>query len=62
MKKRTTTLKFLHAHHEDLKNAVELAGVNIHNSQETWHRVFRDAEAGGIENERGGISGIGISG
>lgn len=44
MKKRTATLKFLHAHHEDLKNAVEMAGVNIHNSQETWHRVFRDAE------------------
>ncbi len=44
LRKKATTLLFLHAHHDDLKHAIELAGVNIHNSQETWHRVFRDAE------------------
>ncbi|MEZ4896752.1 MAG: cyclic nucleotide-binding domain-containing protein [Saprospiraceae bacterium] len=44
LRKKNATLLFLHAHHEDLKQAIELAGVNIHNSQETWHRVFRDAE------------------
>ena len=42
--KRRTTLKFLHVHHEDLKHAIDLAGPNRHNAQETWHRVFRDAE------------------
>jgi len=44
MVKRSTTLAFLHVHHEDLKRAIELAGPNEHNAQETWHRVFRDAE------------------
>ncbi|MCW5893477.1 MAG: cyclic nucleotide-binding domain-containing protein [bacterium] len=44
MVKRATTLAFLHAHHEDLKRAIELAGPNEHNAQETWHRVYRDAE------------------
>jgi CRP-like cAMP-binding protein len=34
----------LHVHHEDLKHAIELAGRNEHNAQETWQRVFRDAE------------------
>ena len=42
--KRRATLEFLHVHHEDLKHAIELAGPNPHNAQETWHRVFRDAE------------------
>jgi CRP-like cAMP-binding protein len=42
--KKRATLAFLHVHHEDLKHAIELAGVNHHNSQETWQRVFRDAE------------------
>lgn len=42
--KRRTTLRFLHVHHEDLKHAIALAGPNRHNAQETWHRVFRDAE------------------
>ena len=36
--------EFLHVHHEDLKHAIALAGPNQHNAQETWHRVFRDAE------------------
>jgi CRP-like cAMP-binding protein len=44
MRKKAATLAFLHAHHEDLKHAIELAGPNLHNAQETWHRVFRDAE------------------
>ena len=42
--KRRATLEFLHVHHEDLEHAIELAGPNPHNAQETWHRVFRDAE------------------
>jgi len=42
--KKRATLAFLHAHHEDLKHAIELAGPNHHNAQETWQRVFRDAE------------------
>jgi hypothetical protein len=44
LRKRTATLQFLHAHHEDLKGALELAGPNPVNAQETWQRVFRDAE------------------
>lgn len=42
--KETATLAFLEVHHEDLKHAIELAGPNIYNAQESWHRVFRDAE------------------
>jgi CRP-like cAMP-binding protein len=44
LRKQKATLAFLHAHHEDLKCAIELAGPNLCNAQETWHRVFRDAE------------------
>jgi CRP-like cAMP-binding protein len=44
LRKRTATLAFLEAHHDDLKCAIELAGPNHHNAQETWQRVFRDAE------------------
>jgi CRP-like cAMP-binding protein len=44
LRKRAATLAFLKAHHEDLKGAIELAGPNHHNAQETWQRVFRDAE------------------
>ncbi len=44
LNKRKATLEFLHVHHEDLQHAIELAGPNAHNAQETWHRVFRDAE------------------
>lgn len=42
--KRRATLAFLEAHHEDLRHAIELAGPNHHSAQETWQRVFRDAE------------------
>lgn len=42
--KKRATLRFLHVHHDDLKQAIELAGANRHSGQETWHRVFRDAE------------------
>jgi hypothetical protein len=44
LRKRDATLQFLHTHHEDLKGAIELAGPNPVNAQETWQRVFRDAE------------------
>jgi CRP-like cAMP-binding protein len=44
LQKRRATLAFLNVHHQDLKHAIELAGANVHNAQETWHRVFRDAE------------------
>ncbi|CAN5616756.1 hypothetical protein BH20ACT2_BH20ACT2_17310 [soil metagenome] len=44
LKKRDATLHFLHVHHDDLKHAIELAGPNRFNAQETWQRVFRDAE------------------
>jgi CRP-like cAMP-binding protein len=44
LQKKKATLAFLHVHHDDLKHAIELAGANAHNSQETWQRVFRDAE------------------
>ena len=42
--KKKATLRFLHVHHDDLKHAIRLAGSNHHNAQETWQRVFRDAE------------------
>ena len=44
LRKKRATLEFLHVHHEDLKRAIELAGPNRLNAQETWQRVFRDAE------------------
>lgn len=44
LRKREATLLFLEAHHEDLKHAIELAGPNGFNAQETWQQVFRDAE------------------
>lgn len=44
LNKKRTTLQFLRIHHEDLKCAIELTGPNPHNAQETWQRVFRDAE------------------
>jgi CRP-like cAMP-binding protein len=44
LQKKKATLAFLKVHHEDLKHALELAGKNEYNAQETWHRVFRDAE------------------
>src|SRR5918999_5755860 len=44
MAKKRATLRFLEVHHGDLRHAVELAGRNHHNAQETWQRVFRDAE------------------
>jgi len=44
LQKRRATLEFLHVHHDDLKHAIELAGPNAMSAQETWHRVFRDAE------------------
>ena len=48
--KKRSTLGFLHVHHDDLKHAIRLAGVNHHNAQETWQRVFRDAERAVLRN------------
>ena len=48
--KRKATLRFLHVHHDDLKHAIRLAGPNHHNAQETWQRVFRDAERAVLRN------------
>jgi hypothetical protein len=50
LSKKKATLAFLEVHHEDLKQAIELAGSNLHNAQETWHRVFRDAERAVLRN------------
>jgi CRP-like cAMP-binding protein len=50
LRKQKATLAFLHAHHEDLKHAIELSGQNLNNAQETWHRVFRDAERAVLKN------------
>ena len=50
LRKQKATLAFLHTHHEDLKVALELAGPNLCDSQETWHRVFRDAERAVLRN------------
>jgi hypothetical protein len=44
LRKKAATLAFLHAHHADLQHAIALAGDNRVNAQETWQRVFRDAE------------------
>ena len=52
LRKRNATFAFLHAHHEDLKHAIELAGPNLHNAQETWHRVYRDAERAVLQMNR----------
>jgi len=48
--KKKATLRFLHVHHDDLKHAIRLAGANRHNAQETWQRVFRDAERAVLRN------------
>jgi hypothetical protein len=50
LQKRKAVLAFLHVHHQDLKHAIELAGPNVYNAQETWHRVFRDAERAVLRN------------
>ncbi|WP_437925768.1 cyclic nucleotide-binding domain-containing protein [Sorangium sp. So ce291] len=50
MRKQKATLAFLHTHHADLQKAIELAGTNLWNAQETWHRVFRDAERAVLKN------------
>lgn len=50
LRKQEATLAFLHTHHEDLKAAIELAGPNLQDAQETWHRVFRDAERAVLRN------------
>ncbi len=44
MRKKEASLLFLQVHHEDLRQAIELAGPNTFNAQETWQRVYRDFE------------------
>jgi CRP-like cAMP-binding protein len=43
-KKQMAIRRFVKAHHEDLKNAIDLAGPNLDGAQDAWHRVYRDAE------------------
>jgi CRP-like cAMP-binding protein len=52
LRKRNAIFAFLRVHHEDLKHAIQLAGPNLHNAQETWHRVFRDAERAVLQMNR----------
>jgi len=60
LRKREATLDFLHAHHEDLKRAIELAGPNRFNAQETWQRVFRDAERAVLQSTAAGFPELGF--
>lgn len=55
LRKREATLLFLRTHHEDLKRAIELAGPNSFNAQETWQRVFRDAERAVLRSTAAGF-------
>jgi hypothetical protein len=59
LRKKTATFAFLHAHHEDLKHAIDLAGPNLNNAQETWHRVFRDAERAVLQMNRDAFPELG---
>lgn len=43
-RKQQATLAFLHAHHRDLRAALVLAGPSHDSAQQSWIRVFRDAE------------------
>ena len=60
LRKKVATLRFLQAHHEDLKHAIELAGPNRFNSQETWQRVFRDAERATMRQAADAIPELGF--
>ncbi|MBA3746221.1 MAG: cyclic nucleotide-binding domain-containing protein [Solirubrobacterales bacterium] len=58
--KQRATLAFLEAHHEDLKHAIELAGSNHHDAQETWQRVFRDAERAVLRSTSAAFPELGL--
>ncbi len=60
LRKKDATFRFLHIHHEDLKHAIELAGPNHFNSQETWQRVFRDAERAVMRQAAGAFPELGF--
>lgn len=60
LRKREATLRFLRTHHEDLKRAIELAGPNRFNAQETWQRVFRDAERAVLSATAAGFPELGF--
>jgi Cyclic nucleotide-binding domain len=52
VQKETANLAFLEAHHADLLHAIELAGPNLESGQQTWQRVFRDAERAVLDSSR----------
>ena len=58
--KKRATLRFLEVHHADLRHAIELAGRNHHNAQETWQRVFRDAERAVLRRTPGAFPELGF--
>src|SRR5215218_2005843 len=58
--KKRATLSFLEVHHADLRHAIELAGRNHHNAQETWQRVFRDAERAVLRRTPGAFPELGF--
>jgi hypothetical protein len=60
LQKREATLAFLETHHHDLKHAIALAGPNPHNAQETWFRVFRDAERAALRKTLDAFPEIGF--
>jgi CRP-like cAMP-binding protein len=58
--KKRATMRFLEVHHADLRHAIELAGRNHHNAQETWQRVFRDAERAVLRRTPGAFPELGF--
>jgi CRP-like cAMP-binding protein len=58
--KKRATMRFLEVHHADLRHAIELAGRNHHNAQETWQRVFRDAERAVLRSTPGAFPELGF--
>jgi hypothetical protein len=53
LRKQRATRAFLELHHDDLKQALELAGPALGGTRETWLRVFRDAERAVLRNVDG---------
>jgi len=43
-KKQMAFRQFIATHHDDLENAIDLAGPNLDGAQDAWQRVYRDAE------------------
>jgi hypothetical protein len=53
LRKQRATRAFLELHHDDLEQALELAGPALGGTHETWLRVFRDAERAVLRNVAG---------